>query len=112
MVILVFELKHLPFEFGKLARSEDGLGANEKRRDDLGEAVFAMDVEHVVEKSPLESRSKSCVDGPAGAGDFGAPHKIEEVEFLIELDVVFKREGKLPFFAELFHADIVFGARR
>ena len=57
---------HLVFLVGDLAGAARGVGVDDRRRPDLGEAVLAgVDVEEPVDQSALERRPRALVDGEA-----------------------------------------------
>src|SRR5690606_15105707 len=97
---------------GQMSRAEHRLGPYEKRRHDLHKAVFAMDVEHVIEKRPFELRSKPRIERPAGAGEFCSANEVEEFELFIQFHMVKERKVKRSFFAPRPKTDIVFRAGR
>ena len=97
-------------KFGQLARAEHDVGPHEMRDHPLLKAVVQMDIEHVVHKRPLEPRAPAAVDRPAASGNLRAPLEVEQMELLVELDMVFKRERERRFFTHVLMHTLSFGS--
>ena len=85
-------LEEIAFELGQLPGARQRLGGHQVRRDHLGVAAPAVQVEHELRERALEPGARGPVDGEARAGEAGGTLEVENPELETELDVVLRRE--------------------
>src|SRR5262249_37427528 len=105
LVIFIGDFEQLLFKLRKLTGTEHDLRSDEVRDHPHLKSIFQMDVDHVVDQCPFETSSQIAVGGPTASRNFRATLKVEQFKSFVELDMILKREGKLPFFSNRLDTD-------